>query len=193
MAIAGSTSAPLESMPRRQHVRDARAARARAHTPRETWGQASTLCFPLDHPSTRTAFLPTTNTMSYTRLLCAALACLLPMAAASGQAPNALRTAMLARDSAVAQANVATWDRLTAPTFTVVMSDGSMLTKSERIAEMRTQRAGVVPSRSVEVAHRYGDVYVMRAFVNGERFLEVWVREHGQWKVAAVQVTAVKK
>ena len=131
--------------------------------------------------------------MPYARILFTAIVYLVPLTMASAQVPDDLRTVMLARDTAVAQANVASWDRLTSSTFTVVTSDGRILTKTERIAELKTQSAGPVLSRSREVARRYGDVYVVRSLANGEWFLDVWEKENGQWKVAAVQVTSVRK
>ena len=78
-------------------------------------------------------------------------------------------------------------------TFTVVMADGSMVTKAERLAGFKTQTAMPVWPRSREVAVRYGDAYVVRFLANGEWFLEVWALENGQWKTAATQVTRAKK
>ena len=127
------------------------------------------------------------------RILLTMIVCLAPLTTVPAQVPGALRTAILARDSAIARANAAVWDRLTLSTFTVVMADGSMVTKAERLAALKTQRAVPPWLRSREVALRYGDVYVVRFLANGEWFLEVWALEKGQWKTAAAQVTLAKK
>ena len=131
--------------------------------------------------------------MPCSRILLAVIVCLAPLTTAPAQVPDALRAAILARDSAIARADAAVWDRLTWPTFTVVMADGSMVTKAERLAGFKTQTAMPVWPRSREVAVRYGDAYVVRFLANGEWFLEVWARENGQWKTAATQVTWAKK
>ena len=131
--------------------------------------------------------------MPHSRVLLGVLVCLAPLTRVAVQVPAGLRAAIAARDSAIIRGDAATWDRLTASTFTVVGQDGSMLTKAERLALMKSQ-GGMPPwTRSREVAHRYGDVFVVRFFANSEWFLEVWVMEEGQWKSAATQVTFAKK
>ncbi len=70
--------------------------------------------------------------MSRTRMLLTfAVTCLVPSAMAA-QVPPELREAMRARDEAVAKADAATWDRFTTDDFTVVLADGTLLTKAER-------------------------------------------------------------
>ena len=90
--------------------------------------------------------------------------------AAFAQVPNELRATMQSRDSAVAKADVATWDRLTAETFTVVQVDGIMMTKAERIAQMKTQKPSPLVAHQREQINRYGDVFVRR-FLAGD----IWV------------------
>src|SRR2546428_13888022 len=68
------------------------------------------------------------------------LSCLVPTAMAA-QVPADLREAMRARDEAVAKADSATWDRLTTDDFTVVLADGTLLTKSERLGQFQTPKA----------------------------------------------------
>ena len=131
--------------------------------------------------------------MPCSRILLTVITCLAPLTAAPAQVPDALRAAILTRDSAIARADAAVWDRLTLSTFTVVMADGGMVTKAERLAGFKTQTAMPAWSRSREVAVRYGDVYVVRFLANGEWFLEVWALKNGQWKTAATQVTRAKK
>jgi hypothetical protein len=84
-------------------------------------------------------------------------------------------------------------DRLTASTFTVVQEDGIMMTKAERLAQFKAQKPTAFAPRTQERIVRYGDTYVARFLSGGTWILEVWVREDGRWKAAAVQVTTAKK
>ena len=68
-----------------------------------------------------------------------------------------------------------------------------MMTKAERLAELKTQSAVPCCRSPARPRHRSGDVYVVRFLANDGWFLEVWSRENGQWKTAAVQVTSAKK
>ncbi len=132
--------------------------------------------------------------MLQTRLLTAAVvSSVLAVRAAPAQVPADLRAAMQARDSAVAKANVTVWDRLTASTFTVVQEDGSMMTKAERISQLKTQSATPFEPRARETVNHYGDVWVARYLTGNVWVLEVWIKENDAWKVAAVQVTTAKK
>ena len=111
---------------------------------------------------------------------------------ASAQIPDALRAAMAKRDTAVAKADVATWDRLTADDFTVVQESGALMTKAQRIAEMKGQAASpFTPPTQVSYTQR-GDV-VVRRFRSGDAWvLDVWSKSGSDWRVFAVQVTAAK-
>ena len=112
---------------------------------------------------------------------------------AFAQAPKGLRAAMQSRDSAVATADVATWDRLTAETFTVVQADGILLTKAERITQMKTQKPSPMGAHEGEEINRYGDVFVRRFLAGDIWVLDVWAKQSGGWRVVAVQVTTAKK
>lgn len=114
-------------------------------------------------------------------------------APASAQVPSELRAAMLSRDSAVARADADVWGRLTAETFTVVQEDGSMMTKAERIAQMKTQTASAPVPHQREQISQYGDVFVRRFLAGDVWVLDIWVRSGGTWRVVAVQVTTAKK
>jgi hypothetical protein len=122
--------------------------------------------------------------------------CLVPTAMAA-QVPAGLREAMRARDEAVAKADAATWDRLTTDDFTVVLPDGTLLTKAQRLAQFKTQQATTpAPPQQEQIKH-YGDVFVRRALRQtgtGDTWvLDIWVKDAKDWRVAAVQVTSVKK
>jgi GGDEF domain-containing protein len=124
------------------------------------------------------------------------LSWLVPTAMAA-QVPAELREAMRARDEAVAKADAATWDRLTTDDFTVVLPDGTLLTKAERLAQFKTQKATPpAPPQQEQIKH-FGDVFVRRALrqiSTGDTWvLDIWVKDAKGWRVAAVQVTSVKK
>ena len=128
------------------------------------------------------------------RVILVALFGLLTVNADAGaQVPDALRSAMRARDSAFFKADVAAWDRYTANSFTTVQQDGTMMTKAERLTHLATQPPRPFVTRSQEQIHRYGDIYVVRFRSNDLWVLEVWSRENGAWKSVASQVTTAKK
>ncbi len=120
------------------------------------------------------------------------LSCLITGVIAA-QVPADLQEAMRARDEAVAKADAATWDRLTTDDFTVVLADGTLLTKSERLAQFKTQKATTpVPPQQVAIKH-YGDVFVRRLRASDLWVLDIWVKDVKGWRVASVQVTTAKK
>ena len=125
------------------------------------------------------------------------LSCLIPGALAA-QVPAKLREAMRARDEAVAKADAATWDRLTRDDFTVVLADGTLLTKGERLAQFKTQQAITpAPAQQEQIKH-YGDVFIRRSLrqvrdAGTSWVLDIWVKDAKGWRVAAVQVTSAKK
>ena len=137
--------------------------------------------------------------MSSARMLRVAftVSCLVPTAMAA-QVPAELREAMRARDEAVAKADSATWDRLTTDDFTVVLGNGTLLTKRERLAQFKTQTAMTpAPAQQEQIKH-YGDVFVRRALrevrnTGAAWVLDIWVKDAKGWRVAAVQVTNAKK
>lgn len=111
----------------------------------------------------------------------------------SAQTPPELQEAMRARSQAVAQANAATWDGLTADDFTVVLPDGSMLTKAQRLAQFKTQKpVRRSPPQQEQIKH-YGETYVRRFLGDNGWVLEVWTKDSGKWRVSAVQVTPAAK
>lgn len=106
--------------------------------------------------------------------------------------PPELKDAMRARDGAVDGADAATWDRYTADDFTVVRADGRVMTKAQRLAELRQEKPRAATPPSDEHLSRYGNT-VIRRFRSGDlRVLDVWVYDpaHG-WRVSAVQLTPV--
>jgi len=94
---------------------------------------------------------------------------------------------------AYATGDAAAWDQLTAAAFTVVQEDGVMMTRAERLTQFKAQKPSGFAPRTREIVTRLGDVYVARYLRGSVWILDVWTREGGRWKVAAVQVTTAKK
>ena len=113
---------------------------------------------------------------------------------AAAQAPADLEEAMRLRSQAVVNADAATWDKYTADDFTVVLPDGKMLNKSERLALMKTQKpARRSPPQQVQLKH-YDETYVRRFLGENGWIIEVWTKDkNGKWQVSAVQVTSAAK
>ena len=137
--------------------------------------------------------------MSKTRMLrlAFAVACLVP-STLPAQLPPELREAMRARDEAVAKADAATWDRFTTDDFTVVLADGTLMTKAERLARFKTQQAFTpAPAQQEQIQH-YSDVFVRRALRQARNsgtawILDIWVKDAKGWRAVAAQLTATKK
>jgi hypothetical protein len=122
-----------------------------------------------------------------------ALATLSPTLAIA-QAPAELQDAMRQRSQAVASADAATWDGLTADDFTVVLPNGLMLTKGQRLALLKKEKPRHQTALQQEQIKHYGETYVRR--FRGDRgwVLEVWTKDAaGKWRVSAVQVTSAAK
>jgi hypothetical protein len=128
--------------------------------------------------------------MSIARISVLVLTATLAAAAAAGaQVSDDLRAAMQARDAAFYAVDPAQWEKYTAPTFTTVQQDGSFLTRSARLANLRTQTPRPYVARSREQNERRGDLVIARFFSGGLWVLEVWTRETGTWTVLMSQVT----
>src|SRR5262245_62095767 len=116
------------------------------------------------------------------------LSCLMPCAS-TAQVPPDLLKAMHARDEAIAKADTFAWSRHTTADFTDVRADGILMTRSERLALLRTQNpTAPVPREQVQIRH-YRDVFVRRSRTTDAWVLDIWVKEGGVWRVVAVQLT----
>jgi uncharacterized protein DUF4440 len=120
------------------------------------------------------------------------LICLIPDAAA--QVPADLEEAMRLRSQAVVKADGPTWDKYTADDFTVVLPDGKLINKAERLALMKTRK----PPRTSAPTHiqikHYEETYVRRFLGDNGWVMEVWAKgTDGKWRVSAVQVTPAAK
>ena len=131
--------------------------------------------------------------MDITRIVSIMLfASLAVSSSASAQVPDDLRSAMEARDKAFYAVDAAQWEKYTAANFTTVQQDGSFMTRTERLANLRTQKPRAYVPRSREQNKRRGDLVVARFFSGGFWVLEVWTRETGSWMVMMSQVTTAK-
>jgi hypothetical protein len=111
----------------------------------------------------------------------------------AAQVPQDLREAMHTRLAAVWQKDTAAWSRLTAEEFTVVVPEGRLQTKQERLVALATEPHEPQRAAEAERLHVYGDAAVRR-FIDGEEWiLEVWARQRGAWRVVAAQVNRVKE
>ena len=99
---------------------------------------------------------------------------------------------MQARDKAFYAVDAAEWERYTAATFTTVQQDGSFMTRTERLANLRTQKPRPYVARSREQNERRGDLVIARFFSGGFWVLEVWTQEAFVWRVLMSQVTTAK-
>src|SRR5262245_33420300 len=107
---------------------------------------------------------------------------------AGAEVPRELREAMQARLEAVWKKDAPTWSRLTADEFTIVVPEGQLQTKAERLTALKTEKPESPHAVRRESVHVYGDTALHR-FVDGtEWVLEVWVRHKGTWRVVAAQV-----
>ena len=110
----------------------------------------------------------------------------------SAQIDRRLRQAMRARLEAVWKKDAATWARLTADDFTVVVPEGTLMNKAERLAALKTEKPEPVHAVEHEQIRVYGNTAVHRFLDGNEWILEVWVRRNGGWQVVAAQVNVAK-
>jgi hypothetical protein len=129
---------------------------------------------------------------NHTGVLTALLLSALPVLSAA-QAPPELREAMRARLEAVWKKDAMTWSRLTADEFTVVVPEGRLQTKAERLAALKTEKPQPVHAVQREQIQMYGETVLHRFVDDDEWILEVWVRQNGAWRVVAAQVNFAKQ
>lgn len=109
------------------------------------------------------------------------------------QVPPDLREAMRARLESVWKKDAQTWDRLTAEEFTIVVPEGKLMNKAERLVALKTEKPEAVHAVQREQIQQYGET-VLHRFIDGtEWVLEVWVKQNGAWRVVAAQVNFAKE
>jgi hypothetical protein len=111
----------------------------------------------------------------------------------AAEVPHDLRDAMQARLEAVWSKDAATWSRLTADEFTIVIPEGHSQTKAERLNALKSEKPESPHPIRREVVHVYGNTAVRRFVDGSEWVLEVWVRGNETWRVVAAQVNFARE
>ena len=113
--------------------------------------------------------------------------------AVEAQVPADLRAAMKARDQAASAKDAVTWDRLTHEDFTVVLDDGVLRTKAERLAHLKTQKPTAWAPPTQETVTVRGEVAIQRFRSRDTWDIVVWVKDAKGWRVIAAQDTPARK
>jgi hypothetical protein len=160
--------------------------------------------------------------MSKARIFRIALSLMLVIPCAmAAQVPADLANAIGTRDRAELAFDPVTWGRLTADDFTIVLADGTLMTKAQQLAQLESQgrvrcEACVLlpvfyidgkpvellqplPPAEVRVSGypeeqiaRHGNVFARRFHRAGNWILEIWVKDQGEWRVQMTQITSAK-
>ena len=118
------------------------------------------------------------------------LACL-AVTQAQTRVPPDLRKAMDQRIAAVAQSDIATWDRLTADNFVLIQPDGTTRTKAERLVALRAAQPGPAAVVTNEHVLMLGNTAVQRYQTPGTWVLAIWTMNRGTWRVTLAQASPV--
>ena len=132
--------------------------------------------------------------------------CLLSGAAVSAQSVDpAYLKIKKARDIAMQTGDDKVYSRYTTDNFWVVMPDGTVQTKEDRVRSLIAMKKAVSASHPQsqprpprgEKVNAYGDTIVVSwidAIEGGKdaRFSETWVKQSGTWKCAAAHVSLVQ-
>jgi hypothetical protein len=101
-----------------------------------------------------------------------------------------------ARTQAIDKGDQATFERYTADEFIVTGPTGNVENKEQRVGRANKPLPQSATLEDEKITP-YGDDTVILTWrqsqgQGGARFLEVWVKEQGSWKVAAVQITPIQ-
>jgi len=103
-----------------------------------------------------------------------------------------LQKAIGARAHAEHSRDIETFNRMTTDDFTLTNERGEVITKPERIERLKAGQRQA-QAQSDEQIRFYGNAALRtrRLTLEGKpvRMLTVWVKQNGQWKVAATQIT----
>ena len=108
------------------------------------------------------------------------------------QAPPELEDAMRERLESVWKKDAVTWARLTADEFTVVVPEGTLMNKEQRLTALKAEKPEPMHALRSEQIDTYGETAVHRFIDGSEWVLEVWRRQNGEWRVVAAQVNFAK-
>ena len=115
---------------------------------------------------------------------------------APATAPSDLLKAMDALTTATDKADVAAWERLTTRRWTAVNASGQLVTREERIAELKQTKPAETPSTCGSdrvTVFAGGNAATRRCLTGGYWRLEVWTKSGEGWEVVAVQITPAAK
>jgi hypothetical protein len=124
--------------------------------------------------------------------LCLVLAFASPILA---QSSASLRSADKARSAALDDGNAKVWAKYTTDDFQVVLADGSVKSKQQRFTEIDGH-----PRTKVTIGEEHWRVYGGAAIETSRSdaaddkplsITQVWVKDHGTWKTASVQLTRI--
>jgi hypothetical protein len=113
------------------------------------------------------------------------------LVAVAQSVPSDLTAAIGARQAALATGDEQAWARYTTDDFRVINVDGVVATKAERLAVIKGRKAPP-PTPVEETVRTYGDAAIRT--VRAQNWVtEVWVKQNGQWRVAAVSFSPIAK
>ena len=130
-----------------------------------------------------------------------------PAAVAQGPAKQSIDPAFLKiqseRTAAMHTGDIEVYARYTTDNFWVVMPDGSVQAKKDRMAAMAAAKNAPASSSELsgappreEKVNAYGNTVVVSWIeaIRGKdaRFSETWVKDGGTWKVAAAHVSMIQ-
>ena len=123
-----------------------------------------------------------------------------PAASGQGQPEKALQDASATRVKAIASGDAEGWGKYTTDDFMVILADGNMKTKAQRMTEIKgttTPPAGADTPADPKW-RMYGPntaISTQQATLDGKPtwITNVWVKQEGAWKVATVQLTNIAK
>jgi hypothetical protein len=127
---------------------------------------------------------------AYTIKVLALLALLVASTGLAADIPEELEKAVRIRDHAVETRDASTWERMTMPGFIVVRPEGRMMSRAERSLQIKTAKAEPRPKPKQEQFIRYGDTVIRQLQeANGTFWIDVWVKDGVNWRVASSQGT----
>lgn len=126
---------------------------------------------------------------------------LLPQHAFAQAVDPAVRKAAEARTAARLAGDADTYGRYILDDAMITNSTGGVETKAQRVAAVKGVKvAGPVPTVKDEKYQTYGDTVIRTWRTDGQdakgqktaqRWIEVWVKQKGEWKLASVQFTNI--
>jgi len=139
-----------------------------------------------------------------------AIASLLTEPARAQAAPDAVRAELLALearwDSAVVRKDLATLERIIAPSFVYIGADGSVSSRAEMLAGLRAPELEIDPFETRDVQVRlYGETAILTGWfeqtgrVGGRpyrvrsRYTDVYVREAGRWVAVSAHASSMPR